>query len=79
MIVSFNGMLLNNDSTSRIAICSNLSYVAISLAKVKESLTVNSLWVRGSSIGIENLAILYSGVFTADKIGRNFGKVLTTG
>ena len=54
-------MLLNNDSTSRIAICSNLSYIAISLAKVKESLTVNSLWVRGSSIGIENLAILYPG------------------
>ena len=48
---------------------SELSYVVTSLVKPKESLTVNSLRVRGSSIGIKNL----------DKIGRNYGKLLTTG
>ena len=79
MIVSFNGMLVNKDSTSRLAIYRELSYVVISLAKLKESLILNSLWVRGSSIGIKNLAILYPGVFIADRIGQSFGKLLTTG
>ena len=31
------------------------------------------------SIGIKNLAILYPVVFIADRIGRNYGKLLTTG
>ena len=70
-------MLVNKDSTSRVAIYRELSYL-ISLAKLKESLIVNLLWVRGSSIGIKNLAILYLGVFIADKIGLNFAKLLTT-
>ena len=33
----------------------------------------------GSSIGIKILAILYLGVFIADRIGRSFNKLLTTG
>ena len=46
-------MLVKKDSTSSLAIHSELSYTVISLAKLKESLIVNSLWVRGSSIGIK--------------------------
>ena len=71
-------MLVNKGSTSRLAIYSELSYV-ISLAKLKEFLKVNSLWVRRSSIGIKNLARLNPVVFIADRIGQNFGKLLTTG
>ena len=48
-------MLVNKDSTSRLAIYSELSYVVISLTKLKESLIVNSFWVRRSSAGIKNL------------------------
>ena len=76
LIVSFNEKLVNKDSTSRLAIHSELSYVVTSLAKLKESLIVNSLWVRGSSMGIKNVAILCPAVFKADKIGRNFGKIV---
>ena len=72
-------MLVNKDSTSRLAIYSELSFVVISLTRLKESLTVNSLWVRDSNIGIKNLAILYPGVFIADRIDWNFSKLLTTG
>ena len=79
LIVSFNGMLVNKDSTSRLAIYNELSYNVIFLAKVKESLIVNSLWVRGSGIGMKNLAKLYPGVFITDGIGRNFGKLLAAG
>ena len=32
------------------------------------------MWVRGSSIGIKNLAIVYPGVFIANRIGWNFYK-----
>ena len=60
-MVSCAEILVNKDSTSRLAINSELSYDVISLAKLKESLTVNWLWVRGSKIGIENLAKLYPG------------------
>ena len=60
-------MLENKDSTSRLVIYSQLSCVVISLAKLKKSLIINSLWVRGSIIGIKNLAILYPGLFIADK------------
>ena len=54
--VSFKGMLVNSDLTSTIAIKRELSQFAISLAKLKESLTVNSLWVKDSKIGVKNLA-----------------------
>lgn len=72
-------MLVDKDSASRLAIYSELSYIVISLAKLKEFLIVNSLWVRDSSIGIRNLAILYPGVLITDRIGRHFGKFLATG
>ena len=62
-------MLVNNDSTSRLAIKRELSYFVISLAKLKESLTVNSLWVKDSKIGIKNFARLYPGVLIAERIG----------
>ena len=62
-------MLVNKDSTSRLAIYNELSKVVLSLSKLKESFAVNSLWVSGSSIGIKNLAKLYPGVFIADRIG----------
>ena len=74
-------MLVNKDSTSRLAIYSELSYVVISLAKLKESFIVNSLLVSGSNTGTKNLSKtkLYPGVFIADRIGGNFGKLLPTG
>ena len=71
-------MLVNKDSTSRLAINTELWCVVVSLPKLKESLIVNSLWVGGSRIGIKNWAILYPYIFIADKIGRNFGKLLAT-
>ena len=43
---------MNKDSTSRLAIYSALSYFVISSAKLKESLIVNSVWLRGTSIGL---------------------------
>ena len=79
LIVSLNGMLVNKDQTSRLTIYNELSYVLISLAKLKESWIVHSLWVKRSSKGIKNLAILYPAVFITDRIGWNFGKLLTTG
>ena len=72
-------MLVNKDWTSRLAMYNELSYVGISLAKLKESFIVNSLWISGSSIGIKNLAELYPGVFIADRIGWNFGTLLIMG
>ena len=72
-------MLVNKDYITRLAVYSELSYIVISLEKLKESLTVNSLYVKGSSIGIKYLAVLYTGVFKADRIGQNFSKLLTAG
>ena len=54
LIVSFNGMLVNKYSTPTLALYNGLSYVVISLAKVKESFTVNPLRLNDSSIGIKN-------------------------
>ena len=67
-------MLVNKDSTSILTIYNELSYVVISLEKLKESLILHSLWVRGSSTGIRSLAILYPGVFLADRIDENKNK-----
>ena len=49
-----------------------------SSAKSKEFFTVNSLVVSGDKIGFKYLANEYLGVFIADKIGLNFGVLLTT-
>ena len=78
LIVSFNGILLNKNPTSRLAIYNELSQVIISLAKLKESFIENSLRASGSSIGIKNLAKWYPGVFIADRVGLNFGKLSAT-
>ena len=72
-------MLVNSDSTSRLAIKRELSYFVISLTKLKESLIVNSLWVKGSKIDIKNFARLYPGVLIAERIGLNLGILSTTG
>ena len=61
-------MLINSDWTPRLAIKRELSYFVTSLAKLEESLTVNSLWVRGSKIGIRNFATLYPGVLIAKEL-----------
>ena len=83
MIVSFNGMSVNRIKTEHqdqpYELSYDLSYVVISLAKLKESFQINSLRLSGSSIRIKNLAKLYPGVFIADRISRNFSKLLTTG
>ena len=54
--------LVNKDSTPRKAIYSELFDVT---SELKEPLIVSSLWVRGSSRGIRNLAMLYPRVFIA--------------
>ena len=72
-------MLVNSDSTSRLSIKRELSYFVISLAKLKESLTVNSLWVQGSKICIKNFARLHRGVSIAEIIGLNLGILSITG
>ena len=46
--------------------------------KSKEFFTVNSLVVNGDKIAFKDLANKYVGVFIADKIGLNFGVLLTT-
>ena len=55
-----------------------LSHFVISLAKLKKSLTVNSLWVKGSKNGIKNFARLYPGVLITERIGLNLGILSTT-
>ena len=49
-----------------------------SSANSKDFFTVNSLVVSGDKIGFKCLANKYVGVFITDKIGRNFGVLLTT-
>ena len=66
-IVSFKGILVNSDSTLWLAIKKELSHFVISLAKLKESLTVNSLWVKGSKTGIKNFVRFYLGVSIAKR------------
>ena len=78
LIVSSKGMFVNNDSTSRPAIYRLWSWLTTSLAKSKKFFTVNSLVVSGDKIGFRYLANKYVGVFIADKIGLNFGVLLTT-
>ena len=52
--------------------------IANFFSKIKEFFTVNSLVVSGDKMGFKYLANKYVGVFIADKIGRNFGVLLTT-
>ena len=54
-------------------------HFVISLAKLKESLTVNSLSVKGFKIGIKNFARSYPEVLIAERIGLNLGILSTTG
>lgn len=49
------------------------------LVKLIETSIVNSLWARSSSKGMKKLALLYAGVFIADRISQNDGKPLTSG
>ena len=63
----------------RLTIKRELSYFVISLAKLKESLTVNSLWVKGSKIGFKKFARLYPGKLIAERIGLKLAILSTTG
>ena len=47
-------MLVNKYSTPTLALYNGLSYVVISLAKLKKSFIVNPLRLNGSSIAIKN-------------------------
>ena len=47
------------------------------MAKSKEIFTANSLAVSGDKTGFKYLANKFVGVFIADKIGQNFGMLLT--
>ena len=44
----------------------------------KKNFTVNSLVISGDKIGFKYLANKYLGVFIADKMGCNYGVLLTT-
>ena len=57
-IVSSKGILVNNESTSRLAMCKLESCWKISSAKWNESMTVNSLAVEGVKNFSKNLAKL---------------------
>ena len=72
-------MLVNSDSTSRFAIKRELSWFVISLAKLKEPLTVNSLWVKGHKIGIKNFGRLYPGMLIVEQIDLYLGILPRTG
>ena len=45
----------------------------MSLGKLKEFLAVNSLWVKGSKIGIKNFARLDSGALITERTSSNLG------
>ena len=58
LMVSSSGMLVKNESTSKLPIYKLLCCSRISFPNKKESLKVNSLIVRQLIIGTRNLAIL---------------------
>ena len=76
LIVSSKGLLVNNNSTTRLAI----GYHKWQLFQQNWNnfFTVNSLVVSGGKSGFRYLANKYLGVFIHDKIGQNFGVFLTT-
>ena len=58
LIVSSKGILVNNESTSRLAMCNLESCWQISSAKWNESMTANSLAVDGVKNFSKNFANL---------------------
>ena len=74
-MVSSRGILVNNESTSRLPMKSLLSWCTISSAKAKESFTVNSLKVIEESLRTKNLASLQLEVPIAETIGLNGGQI----
>ena len=65
-------MLENSDSASRLAIKRKLSYFAISLLKLRESLTINWLWVKYSNIRYQKLCKIISKSFNSGKVKDYF-------
>ena len=76
-VVSFKGMLVKSDVTSKEDMNKLESYSTTSLANENESVTVYSLVVMGVMSGTRNLDSLYVGVPIIDTIGRNFGRLST--
>ena len=76
-IVSSSGISVNNESTSKDDKCNEASKLCTSFANENELLTVHSLVVIGVRSGTINLDNLY--VVVVDRIGLNFGLLLTTG
>ena len=72
-------MLVNSESTSRLAMNNLESCETISLAKENETLVVSSLDVILDKIGNKNFANLYVGVPIADKMGIYAGKLSMQG
>ena len=77
LVVSSNGMLVKRDLTSRLAMKSTGSWLAISLANSKLFLTVYILVVIGSRRGTSNLGSLYVCVLVADITGLKGGQLST--
>ena len=76
-VVSFKGMLVKSDVTSKEDMNKFESYSTTSLANENESVTVYSLVVMGVMSGTRNLDSLYVGVPIIDTIGRNFVRLST--
>ena len=73
-MISSSGMLINKESTSRLAKNKLGSFSQISSAKWNETVTVYSFWVKGVKNGSKNFASLYVGVPIAYKIGWKGGR-----
>lgn len=59
LIFSSNGILVNKESTSRLATFRLFSYNKTSSTKERESLTVNSLWDISEKMGTKSFVDLY--------------------
>ena len=78
-MVSSNGMLVRRLSVSKVAMIKVASKLTTSSANKNESLTINSLAVKGDKIGTENFARLYVRVLITDKMGRKEGRLSVIG
>ena len=70
-MVSSNGMLVNKEWTSKLAIQRSLFWVKISSRKVKEYLSVKLFCVISDRTRTKNFASLYVGVPIAERMCLN--------
>ena len=73
-MVSSRGMLVKSESIFNLSMKLLGSCSTISVAKLKESLSVYLVLVNGSKMGTKHFTSLYVGVCEADKIGLKEGQ-----